>query len=170
MARILKNGVEYGVGGQTLTDRITAYTNESAKLCLRGYGGAHSTDKAYTNKKIALSEIQSVDSSLISVQGAKIVAQKRGNYLISISSAWNTNATNKLCFSGYVANGGNWLGALNAAVSFFPTGSYAPAHSNTQATFLNKGDYIEPVIQSNIAGATCNEFRITVVYVGGEEK
>lgn len=27
MARILKNGVEYGVGGQTLTDRITAYTN-----------------------------------------------------------------------------------------------------------------------------------------------
>ena len=30
MARILKNGVEYGVGGQTLTDRITAYTNESA--------------------------------------------------------------------------------------------------------------------------------------------
>lgn len=30
MARILKNGVEYGVGGQTLTDRITAHTNESA--------------------------------------------------------------------------------------------------------------------------------------------
>lgn len=30
MARILKNGVEYGVGGQTLTDRITAYTNENA--------------------------------------------------------------------------------------------------------------------------------------------
>ena len=27
MARILKNGVEYGVGGQTLTDRITACTN-----------------------------------------------------------------------------------------------------------------------------------------------
>ena len=27
MGRILKNGVEYGVGGQTLTDRITAYTN-----------------------------------------------------------------------------------------------------------------------------------------------
>lgn len=30
MARILKNGVEYGVGGQTLTDRITAYTDENA--------------------------------------------------------------------------------------------------------------------------------------------
>lgn len=29
MARILKNGVEYGVGGQTLTDRITAYTNKN---------------------------------------------------------------------------------------------------------------------------------------------
>ena len=30
MARILKNGVEYGVGGQTLTDRITAYTDKNA--------------------------------------------------------------------------------------------------------------------------------------------
>lgn len=29
MGRILKNGVEYGVGGQTLTDRITAYTNKN---------------------------------------------------------------------------------------------------------------------------------------------
>ena len=34
---------------------------------------------------------------------------------------------------------------------------------------MNKGDYIEPVVQSNIAGATCNEFRIAIVYVGGEE-
>lgn len=144
--------------------------NERAKLCLLGYGANQSTDKAYTNKKITLSEMQSVDTSLITVQGTKIVAQKRGNYLISISTAWNTNATNKLIFSGYVANGGSWLGALNAVVSFFQSGSYAPTHSNTQATFLNKGDYIEPVIQSNIAGATCNEFRITIVYVGGEEK
>ena len=30
MAKILKNGVEYGVGGQTLTDRITAYTDKNA--------------------------------------------------------------------------------------------------------------------------------------------
>lgn len=77
MARILKNGVEYGVGGQNLTDRITTYTNERAKLCLRGYGGATSIDKAYTNKKVTLSEIRSVDDSLLSVQGTRLVAQKK---------------------------------------------------------------------------------------------
>lgn len=169
MARILKNGVEYGVGGQTLTDRITAYTNERAKLCLRGYGGAHSIDKGYTNKKITLSEIQSTDASLISVQGTKIVAQKKGNYLVSISTLWGTNATNKLLFSGAISNGSNWLGAINSAINQFPSGNYNPHQTNTQAIFLNKGDYIEPVIQSNIAGATCNEFRITIVYVGGEQ-
>lgn len=169
MARILKNGVEYGVGGQNLTDRITTYTNERAKLCLRGYGGSHTADKAYTNKKITLSEIKSVDDSLLSVQGTKIVAEKRGNYLISISSLWATNGTNKLLFTGTIANGSNWLGALNSAINQFPSGSYPPHQTNTQAIYMNKGDYIEPVIQSNIAGATCNEFRITIVYVGGEE-
>lgn len=144
--------------------------NERAKLCLRGYGGAHSIDKAYTNKKITLSEMQSVDSSLISVQGTKIVAQKKGNYLVSISTLWGTNSTNKLLFSGAISNGSNWLGAINSAINQFPSGNYNPHQTNTQAIFLNKGDYIEPVIQSNIAGATCNEFRITIVYVGGEEK
>ena len=142
--------------------------NERAKLCLRGYGGAHSIGKAYTNEKITLSEIRSVDASLISVQGTKIVAQKTGNYLISISALWGTNATNKILFAGYMANGSNWLGALNAMINYFPSGSYTPSLTNTQATFIRKGEYIEPVIQSNIAGATCNEFRITIVYVGGE--
>lgn len=169
MARILKNGVEYGVGGQTLTDRITAYTNERAKLCLRGYGGAHTIGKAYTNEKITLSETKSVDTSLISVQGTRIVAQKKGNYLISISDLWATNATNKILFTGYIVNGNNWLGAINSAINHFPSGSYNPYQTNTQATFLNKGDYIEPVIQSNIAGATCSEYRITIVYIGGEQ-
>ncbi len=168
MAKYLdQTGLKYFWG--KVKNFVQSSVNERAKLCLRGYGGAHSTDKAYTNKKITLGEIKSVDASLISVQGTKIVAEKKGNYLISISTAWNTNATNKLCFSGYAANGGSWLGALNAVVNFFQSGSYAPTQSNTQATFLNKGDYIEPVIQSNIAGATCNEFRITIVYVGGEE-
>lgn len=170
MARILKNGVEYGVGGQTLTDRITAYTNERAKLCLRGYAGSHTTDKAYTNKKLTLSEIQSVDNSLLSIQGTKIVAEKKGNYLISVSSLWNTSATNKLLFTGIIFNGSNWLGALNSAINQFPSGNYNPNQTNTQAIYLNKGDYIEPVIQSNIAGATCVEFRITIVYVGGNDK
>lgn len=169
MARILKNGVEYGVGGQTLTDRITAYTNERAKLCLRGYGVAPSIDKAYTNKIITLSEIRSVDDSLLSVQGTKIVAQKKGNYLISISTMWDTKSTNKLNYSGFVSNGGKWLGALNSAVTFFPSGNYNQTQSNTQAIFMNKGDYIEPVVQSNIAGGTCTEFRIAIVYVGGEK-
>ena len=169
MARILKNGVEYGVGGQTLTDRITTYTNERAKLCLRGYGGAHTIDKAYTNKKVILSETQSVDPSLISVQGTRIVAQKKGNYLISVSTSWDTKSTNKINFSGFVSNGGKWLGALNSAVTLFPTGNYNQTQSNTQAIYMNKGDYIEPVVQSNIAGGTCTEFRITIVYVGGEE-
>lgn len=169
MPRIVKNEIEYGVGGQTLTDRITAYTNERAKLCLRGYTGSQTVDKAYTNKKLTLSEIKSVDNSLLSIQGTKIVAEKKGNYLISISSLWATNGTNKLLFTGVAANGDNWLGALNAAINQFPLGSYTPHQTNTQATFLNKGDFIEPVIQSNIAGATCNEFRITIVYVGGEE-
>lgn len=169
MARILKNGVEYGVGGQNLTDRITTYTNERAKLCLRGYGGNHTTDKAYTNKKVTLSEIRSVDASLISVQGTRIVAQKKGNYLISISTIWDTKSTNKINYSGFIANGGNWLGALNSAVTFFPSGNYNQTQSNTQAIYMNKGDYIEPVVQSNIAGGTCTEFRITIVYVGGEE-
>lgn len=169
MARILKNGVEYGVGGQTLTDRITTYTNERAQLCMRGYGGAHSIDKAYTNKKVTLSEIKSVDSSLISVQGTKIVAQKKGNYLISVSTSWDTKSTNKINFSGFISNGENWLGAINSAITLFPSGNYNQTQSNTQATFLNKGDYIEPIIQSNIAGGTCTEFRITIVYVGGEE-
>ena len=168
MARILKNGVEYGVGGQTLTDRITAYTNERAKLCLRGYGGAHSIDKAYTSKKVTLSEISSVDASLISVQGTRIVAQKEGNYLISISTIWDAKSTNKLNFSGFTSNGGNWLGALNSALTLFPSGNYTQTQSNTQAIYMNKGDYIEPVVQSNIAGGTCTEFRITIVYVGGE--
>ena len=169
MARILKNGVEYGVGGQTLTDRITAYTDERAKLCLRGYGGAHSIDKAYTNKKITLSEISSVDASLISIQGTKIVAQKKGNYLISISTIWDTKSTNKINYVGFIANGSNWLGAINSAVTFFPTGNYNQTQSNTQATFMNKGDYIEPIVQSNIVGGTCTEFRITIVYVGGDQ-
>lgn len=144
--------------------------NERAKLCLRGYTGNQTTSTAYANKKLTLSETKSVDSSLISVQGTKIIAQKKGNYLISVSSIWGTNATNKILFMGYIANGGNWLGALNAAINMFPSGSYTPHLANTQAIFLNKGDYIEPVIQSNIAGATCNEFRITIVYVGGEDK
>ena len=169
MPRIVKNEIEYGVGGQTLTDRITAYTNERAKLCLRGYTGSQTVDKAYTNKKLTLSEIKSVDNSLLSIQGTKIVAEKKGGYLISVSSIWATNATNKLLFTGVAGNGNNWLGALNAAIGMFPSGSYTPHQTNTQATFLNKGDFIEPVIQSNIAGATCNEFRITIVYVGGEE-
>ena len=142
--------------------------NERAKLCLRGYAGSHTVDKAYTNKKITLSEIQSVDNSLLSVQGTKIVSQKKGNYLISISSLWATNGTNKLLFTGAIANGSNWLGALNSAINQFPSGSYNPHQTNTQAIYMNKGDYIEPVIQSNIAGATCGEFRITIVYVGGE--
>lgn len=143
--------------------------NERAKLCLRGYVGSQSTTTAYTNKKLTLSDTKYVDASLISIQGTKIVAQKNGNYLISISTAWSTNATNKLIFSGYSANGENWLGAINSAVNFTPSGSYSPTQSNTQAIYMNKGDYIEPVIQSNIAGATCNEFRITIVYVGGEQ-
>lgn len=169
MAKILKNGVEYGVGGQALADRITAYTNERAKLCLRGYGGNHTIDKSYTNKKITLSEIRSVDDSLLSVQGTKIVAQKKGNYLVSISTTWDTKSTNKINFSGFVSNGGNWLGAINSAVALFPSGNYNQTQSNTQAIFMNKGDFIEPVVQSNIAGGTCNEFRITIVYVGGEQ-
>lgn len=169
MAKILKNGVEYGVGGQTLTDRITAYTDERAKLCLRGYGGAHSIDKAYTNKKVTLSEIKSVDASLLSVQGTKIVSQKKGNYLISISTRWDTKSTNKINFSGFVFNGGEWLGALNSAIAFFPSGNYNQTQSNTQSIYMNKGEYIEPVVQSNVAGGTCTEFRITIVYVGGEE-
>lgn len=149
---------------------VQSSVNERAKLCLRGYAGSNSIDKAYTNKKITLSEIQSVDSSLISVQGTKIVAEKRGNYLISISAVWSNNATNKLNFLGCIANGSNWLGALNSAINFFPSGNYSQTQTNTQATFLKKGEYIEPVIQSNIAGGTCSEFRITIVYVGGEEK
>lgn len=143
--------------------------NERAKLCLRGYGGNHTTDKAYTNKKITLSEIRSVDDSLLSVQGTKIVAEKSGNYLISISSRWGTNGTNKILFMGFISNGSNWLGAINSAVNQFPSGNYNPHQTNTQAIYMNKGGYIEPVIQSNIAGATCTEFRITIVYVGGEE-
>ena len=148
---------------------VQSSVNERAKLCLRGYVGSQSTDKAYTNKNLTLSEAKSVDSSLISVQGSKIIAQKTGNYLISISSLWRNNATNKILFAGYRANGSDWLGSINAATNYFPSGSYTPSLTNTQATFLNKGDYIEPVIQSNIAGATCNEFRITIVYVGGEQ-
>lgn len=169
MARILKNGVEYGVGGQTLTDRITTYTNERAKLCLRGYGGAHHIDKAYTNKKVTLAETNSVDDSLLSVQGTRIVAQKKGNYLISISTLWDTKSTNKINYSGFIANGSNWLGAINSAVTLFPTGNYNQTQSNTQAIYMNKGDYIEPIVQSNIVGGTCTEFRITIVYVGGEQ-
>ena len=142
--------------------------NERAIICLRGYVANQTTDKAYTNKKLTLSETQNVDSSLISVQGTKIVAQKSGNYLISISALWGTNATNKILFAGYMANGSNWLGAINATTNYFPSGSYTPSLTNTQATFIRKGEYIEPVIQSNIAGATCNEFRITIVYVGGK--
>lgn len=169
MAKYLdRDGLTYFWG--KVKNFVQSSVNERAKLCLRGYGGSHSIDKAYTNKKITLSEMQSVDSSLISVQGTKIVAQKKGNYLISISGLWATNATNKILFTGYIANGSNWLGAINSAINQFPSGSYNPYQTNTQATFLNKGDYIEPVIQSNIAGATCNEFRITIVYVGGEEK
>lgn len=144
--------------------------NERAKLCLRGYAGNQTVDKAYTNKRLTLSEIKSVDNSLLSIQGSKIVAEKKGNYLISISSLWGNNATNKLIFSGAISNGSNWLGAINSAINQFPSGNYNPNQTNTQAIFLNEGDYIEPVIQSNIAGATCNEFRITIVYVGGEEK
>lgn len=148
---------------------VQSSVNERAKLCLRGYGGAHSISKAYTNKKVTLSEKKSVDPSLISVQGTRIVAQKKGNYLISISSLWDTKSTNKINFSGVIANSSNWLGALNSAITFFPTGSCNPHQTNTQAIYMNKGDYIEPVVQSNIAGGTCNEFRITIVYVGGEE-
>lgn len=169
MARILKNGVEYGVGGQTLTDRITSYTNERAKICLRGYGGSQSIDKAYTNKKVTFSEIRTVDDSLLSVQGTRIVAQKKGNYLISISALWDTKSTNKLNFSGFISNGGNWIGAISSSVTFFPSGNHTQTQSNTQAIFMNKGDFIEPVVQSNIAGGTCTEFRITIVYVGGEQ-
>lgn len=169
MARILKNGVEYGVGGQNLTDRITTYTNERAKLCLRGYGGAHSISKAYTNEKITLSETRYVDASLISVQGTRIVAQKKGNYLVSISAVWGTNSTNKINFAGYMSNGDNWLGVANSAVTFFPSGNYNQTQSNTQAIYMNKGDYIEPVVQSSIAGGTCTEFQISIVYVGGEQ-
>lgn len=143
--------------------------NERAKLCLRGYAENQTTATAYTNKKLTLSEIGSVDSSLISVQGAKIVAEKKGNYLVSVSSLWETNGTNKLLFTGVIFNDPEWMGALNSAVNQFPPGSYTPHQTNTQAIFLNKGDYIEPVIQSNIAGATCSEFRITIVYVGGEQ-
>ena len=169
MARILKNGVEYGVGGQNLTDRITTYTNERAKLCLRGYGGAHTIDTAYTNKNVILSEIRSVDDSLISVQGTRIVAQKKGNYLVSVSTIWDTNSTNKINYSGFISNGRKWLGALNSATTYFPSGNYNQTQSNTQAIYMNKGDYIEPVVQSNIVGGACTEFRITIVYVGGEE-
>lgn len=143
--------------------------NERAKLCLRGLATNQTTDKAYANKKLTLSEKKSVDNSLISIQGTKIVSEKKGNYLISISAVWGTNATNKLLFIGVPSNGANWLGAINGSTNMFQSGSYTPHQTNTQAIFLNKGDYIEPVIQSNIAGATCNEFRITIVYVGGEE-
>lgn len=143
--------------------------NERAKLCLRGYGGSNSIDEAYTNKKITLSESNSVDNSLLSVQGTRLVAQKKGNYLISISTLWDTKSTNKLNFSGFIINGENWLGAINSTVAFFPSGDYNQSQSNTQAVFMDKGDFIEPVIQSNIAGGTCTEFRITIVYVGGEK-
>lgn len=168
MAKYLdQTGLSYFWG--KVKNIVQSSVNERAKLCLRGYGGSHSTDKAYTNKKITLSETRSVDDSLISVQGTKIVAEKRGNYLISISSRWATNGTNKLLFMGIIANGSNWLGAINSAINQFPSGSYNPHLTNTQAIYMNKGDYIEPVIQSNIAGATCDEFRISIVYVGGEE-
>lgn len=166
MSRIVKNEIEYGVGGQTLTDRITAYTNKRAKVCLRGYAGNQTVDKAYTNKRLTLSETESVDNSLLSIQGSKIVVEKKGDYLISVSSIWATNATNKLLFTGVAANGDNWLGALNSAIGMFPSGSYTPHQTNTQIHALDKGDYIEPVIQSNIAGATCSEFRISIIYVG----
>ena len=148
---------------------VQSSVNERAKLCLRGYGGAHSVDKAYTSNKITLSEVRSVDSSLISVQGTRIVAQKKGNYLISISTLWDTKSTNRINYSGIISNGSNWAGALNSAITFFPTGNYNQTQSNTQAIYMNKGDYIEPIIQSNLAGGTCTEFRITIVYVGGEE-
>lgn len=169
MAKYLdQTGLSYFWG--KVKNLVQSSVNERAKLCLRGYGGAHSTSKAYTNKKITLSETQSVDPSLISIQGTRIMAQKKGNYLISLSSVWDTKSTNKLLFTGIIANGSNWLGALNSAINQFPSGSYNPHQTNTQAIYMNKGDYIEPVIQSNIAGATCNEFRITIVYVGGEEE
>lgn len=168
MAKYLdQTGLTYFWG--KVKNLVQSSVNERAKLCLRGYGGSHTTDKAYTTKKITLSEIRSVDDSLLSVQGTKIVAEKRGNYLISISSSWATNATNKLLFTGIITNGSNWLGALNSAVNQVPSGSYNAHQTNTQAIYMNKGDYIEPIIQSNIAGATCNEFRITIVYVGGEK-
>lgn len=169
MARILKNGVEYGVGGQTLTDRITSYTNERAKLCLRGLCQNQTTSAGYTNKILSLTETKSVDNSLISIQGTKLVAQKRGNYLVSVSCAWNSNATNKHLFCGVTQDGGNWLGALNSAYGWFPPGNYTPLQTNTQALFIEKGHYIEPVIQSNVSGATAVEYRITIVYVGGEK-
>ena len=168
MAKYLdQTGLTYFWG--KVKNLVQSSVNERAKVCLRGYGGAHSIDKAYTNKKVTLSETQSVDASLISIQGTKIVAQKKGNYLISVSTSWDTKSTNKINFSGVVSNGGKWLGALNSAVTLFPTGNYNQTQSNTQAIYMNIGDYIEPVVQSNIVGGTCTEFRITIVYVGGEQ-
>lgn len=89
--------------------------------------------------------------------------------MISISAIWDTKSTNKINYSGFVSNGGKWLGALNSAVTLFPSGNYNQTQSNTQAIYMNEGDYIEPVVQSNIAGGTCTEFRISIVYVGGEQ-
>ena len=168
MAKYLdQTGLTYFWG--KVKNLVQSSVNERAKLCLRGFGGAHSISKAYTNEKITLSETKSLDPSLISVQGTRIVAQKKGNYLISISSIWDTKSTNKINFSGFIANSSNWLGAINSAINFFPSGSYNPHQTNTQAIYMNKGDYIEPIVQSNIAGGTCNEFRISIVYVGGEQ-
>lgn len=168
MAKYLdQTGLTYFWG--KVKNLVQSSVNERAKLCLRGYGGAPTIDKAYTSKKVTLSEIKSVDASLISVQGTKIVSQKKGNYLISVSTSWDTKSTNKINFSGFISNGGNWLGALNSAITLFPTGNYNQTQSNTQAIYMNKGDYIEPVVQSNIAGGTCTEFRISIIYVGGEQ-
>ena len=165
MAKYLdQTGLTYFWG--KVKNLVQSSVNERAKVCLRGYAGNQTVDKAYTNKRLTLSEIKSVDNSLLSIQGSKIVAEKKGDYLISVSSIWATNATNKLLFTGVAGNGNNWLGALNAAIGMFPSGSYTPHQTNTQIYALNKGDYIEPVIQSNIAGATCNEFRISIIYVG----
>jgi hypothetical protein len=165
MAKYLnKTGLAYF--WEKVKNLVQSSVNERAKACLRGYAGNQTVDKAYTNKRLTLSDIKSVDNSLLSIQGSKIVVEKKGDYLISVSSIWSTKATNKLLFTGVAANGDNWLGALNAAVGMFPSGSYTPHQTNTQIYALDKGDYIEPVIQSNIAGATCDEFRISIIYVG----
>ena len=125
MARILKNGVEYGVGGQTLTDRITAYTNESANALK----DALTAKLIWTNAALS-ADFVSQTITLSGVYDAILVVYKtwKTSDPVSIRIVFNNNTYTELSVTDTTMSYRRCR--LNGKSLFFETGNNVNPYGN----------------------------------------